>query len=529
MKPLSISPLTNRGAPRRRPFYRASVFAGAAALALAGCAVGPDFSPPKPQTPATWVDSGKAPDGNVTSLLNSAPVTAVAWWTLFNDAKLNDLVKQAALQNLTVLEADARIRASRASIGIANAGLFPSVNGTGSYSYSSSPTIINDEPHESPPRTFLSTGLNAVWNLDIFGGTRRSVEAAEASVQASIETRRDSLVTLIAEVGADYIQLRSDQQLLQIANTNLADQQHTADITNQRYKAGFAAELDYDNAKSAADSTRAQIPSLQTAIRTDIYALSLLLARPPGALVSDLDAPGPLPQTPPQVPVGLPADLIRRRPDIRLAEATLHSDTANIGVAISAWYPQVSVNGSFGFQGVSIGQLTQWASQTWSWGPTINWAILSGGRISAQTELQRATLQADAYAYQNTVLTALQEVETAQVAFNNEQIRRAALRDAVVDNQKAYDISFKLYQAGSTEFINVLTAELSLASSQNQLAASDAAVATDLVALFKALGGGWTEFPERDTTNLDPFAPAPPSDSSPPAMTPAASNPKPAQ
>jgi len=307
----------------------------------------------------------------------------------------------------------------------------------------------------------------------------------------------------VAEVGADYINLRSEQQLLEIAHQSLTDQQHTLKITQDRWQAGLASKLDFENAKSATDSTSAQIPSIEAAIRTDIYSLSLLLGRDPGALIDELSTTAPLPKSPNQVPIGLPADLLRRRPDIRAAEAQVHADTANIGVMKSQYYPQFTLNGSFGFQGVSVGQMAQWAAQSWSWGPSLNWPIFAGGRISAQVEQAKATLQTDLFAYRNTVLTALNQVETSLVDFYKEQERRAILRDVVDDNRQAYTLSQDLYTQGQAEFINVLNAELSLASSQNQLEQSDANVATDLVALFKALGGGWSEFPERDAITLE--------------------------
>jgi NodT family efflux transporter outer membrane factor (OMF) lipoprotein len=476
----------------------------AALLPLAGCmTVGPDYHPPEVKTPAAWLDIDKPTDASVTSHLVASPVATVDWWTVFQDPKLTELVHEAADENLPLLEAEARIRASRASVGITKSGLFPSVTGSGSYNYGSSPTIVGGEPRESPPRTSFRSGLDAAWELDIFGGTRRSIEASQASLQSTIETRRDTLITLVAEVGVDYITLRSDQALLKIAHQSLTDQQHTLQITKDRWDAGLASQLDYENAKSATDSTRTQIPNLETAIRTDVYALSLLLGKAPGALLDELDTPTNIPKTPAEIPVGIPADLLRRRPDIRAAEQQLHADTANIGVAMSQYYPQFSVTGSFGFGGVSIGQMTQWAAQSWSWGPSISWPIFEAGKITEQVELQKATLQADLFAYRNTVMTALNEVESAELAFTNEQRRRDALRDVEEDNQKAYTLSLQLYTQGQAEFINVLSAELSLASSQNQVSQSDAAVATDLIALFKALGGGWSEFPERDASMLE--------------------------
>ena len=469
--------------------------AGLGLLALAGCAVGPDFHPPEVKSPAAWVNSTQPVDTATTSHLVPNPIITVDWWTTFGDPELTKLVREAADQNLTVLQAEARIRAARAGVGLASAALVPSLGATGSFTQSSS--------HEGPTHSLFQTGLDSVWELDIFGGTRRGMEAAQAGVEVSIEDRRDSLVVLVGEVGADYINLRSEQQLFDIAQKTLTYEENTLKITNDRWKAGFVSELDYENAKSAADSTRAQIPSIETAIRTDIYTLSVLLGREPGSLLDELGTTTPLPKTPDEIPVGLPADLLRRRPDIRAAEAQVHEDTANVGVAVAQYFPQFTVNGSFGFSGASIGQMAKLASQSWAWGPSINWPILEGGKIMWAVEAQRATLQGDLFAYRSTVLTAMQEVETALLSYHNEQIRNAALHDARDDNQKAFDLSLQAYTQGQLEFINVLTAELSLSSSQNQVEQSDAALATDLVTLFEALGGGWSEFPERDAALLE--------------------------
>jgi len=480
-------------------------------LALAGCAVGPDFAPPKVQTPPAWVDANQPANAASESRLAPSPITAVEWWTTFGDENLSKLVRDAAAQNLTVLEAEARISVSRAAITAADAGFFPSVTGTGAFSDGTTNKIVNGEPQQSASHGSLRSGLSGVWNLDIFGGTRRAAEAANASLEETVENRRDTLITVLAEIGADYIALRSEQQLLNIAHQSLADEQHTLKITQDRWQAGLASKLDYENAKSAADSTSAQIPSLEASIRTQIYALGLLLGRDPDALLGELGTAAPLPKTPSEIPIGLPADLLRRRPDIRAAEAQLHADTANIGVAKSQYFPQFTLNGSFNFTGVSVGQMAQWAARSWSWGPSINWPIFAGGKIYAQVEQARATLQADLFAYHNTVLTALNQVETTLMDFNKEQERRAALRNVVDDNQQSYNLSLQLYTQGSVEFINVLSAELSLASSQNQLEQSDANIATDLVALFKALGGGWSAFPERDAVQLDNVDPSHPS------------------
>ncbi|MFP5214067.1 MAG: TolC family protein, partial [Acidobacteriota bacterium] len=327
--------------------------------------------------------------------------------------------------------------------------------------------------------------------IDIFGGTRRNVEASEADIQAAVEDRRDVLVSLAAEIGTDYITLRGVQQQIAIARNNLASQKHTAEITRKRYEAGYVGRLDVTNAESQVATTASQIPVLESSAQSTIYNLSVLLGLPPASLEQELTVEGLVPATPPEVPVGLPSDLLRRRPDIRRAEAQIHAATARIGVATADLFPKFSLTGSFGFSSSDLATFASWGSRAWSFGPTVTWPIFNAGKIRSNIEVQNALEEQSLIGYQKTVLVALKDVETALVSYAKEQQHRTALMEVVTHDRKAVELAMTLYTAGKTDFLNVLTAQRSLYLSENALAQSTSNVAIDLVALYKGLGGGW--------------------------------------
>jgi outer membrane protein, multidrug efflux system len=506
MKPRPSFPsgprLLHRGS---RPLARGLAFA--VLLSLGGCMVGPDYKPPVTKTPENWTGLAQAPDPTQTSLVAPSNITIVDWWTTFNDDKLNALIKEAAAANLTVLQTQAAIMAAGDTVSVVNGGLWPSVNVNAGDTYGAS--------HGGSGVNVYGVGGSALWNLDVFGGVRRQIESAEASLQVALENRNDALVTLEAQIGTTYLNLRTAQYLLQIAHTNLDIQNHTVQITQQRFNGGFVSKLDVENALAQADNTRAQIPAIESEARQDIYLLSVFLGKEPATLLTELDPTGPMLVSPAQVPIGLPSELLRRRTDIRSAEAQLHASTANIGVAMAALFPQFSITSALQFQAGSLGQLTKWANSSWTVGPTVNWQIFAAGSIIANVHLQEAGQLSAFYTYKSTVLNAFEQVESALIAFEKDQVRLAALRDSVADNQKATDLSTELYKEGSTEFLNVLTAESGLYSSQQQLALSQQAVASDLINLYQALGGGWSEFPYQPAAIAIPFprfpyAPPPP-------------------
>ncbi|MBF0549558.1 MAG: efflux transporter outer membrane subunit [Deltaproteobacteria bacterium] len=462
-------------------------------LLTTGCAVGPDFRKPQPAVPAAY--SGLGPvAASQTGKTTSQPAQLVEWWKIFNDPTLTSLVGRAIESNLDLRQATSRIRQARAMRGMAASGLWPAINVGASYTRSQGSESTGGGGLSSGSgsvQNLFQTGLDAAWELDIFGGTRRGVEAAQADVQTAVEDRRDILVSLIAEVGTDYVGLRGYQQQIIVNQKNLTAQKHTAEITRKRYEAGFVTGLDVANAAAQAATTESLIPVLESLAQGTIYNLSVLLGREPAALAEELSGEKPLPTTPPEVPVGLPSDLLRRRPDIRRAEAVIHATTARIGVATADLFPKFSLTGSFGLMSSTFSPLGNWSSRFWSYGPSVTWPIFDAGRIRWNIEVQNAVQEQALLAYEKAVLTALKDVETALVAYTKEQQHLRLLTEAVRNNSKAVELSRKLYVAGKTDFLNVLNAERSLNASEDAQVQSTRALSTNLIALYKALGGGW--------------------------------------
>jgi multidrug efflux system outer membrane protein len=471
---------------------------GLAALCLvfgAGCAVGPDYRPPNTKVPEAWhsLENGGPPHPSLTT---PKPVALLAWWQAFHDPILNTLVQWAQNSNLDLQQAEARIRQARAARGVAGAPLWPQVDASALYqkSQGSSEALGGGAIATAGGgvKELFQVGLDASWELDIFGGTRRNIEAATADLKAAVEDRRDVLITLAGDVGTNYINLRGFQQQVAIAKNNLEAQKRTARITHKRFEAGFVSRLDVANADAQVATTESQIPVLESSAQAAIFSLGVLLGREPAVLARELATATPLPPTPPEVPVGLPSDILRRRPDIRRAEAQLHAATARIGVATADLFPKFSLTGSFGFSSSELTKLGNLAnSKFWSFGPSVTWPIFAGGRIWWNIKVQDALQEQALLTYQKTVLTALKEVETALVAYAKEQEHRRSLAEAVASNRQAVDLSMKLYLAGKTDFLNVLTAQRSLYVTEDALTQSTRSLATNLIALYKALGGGW--------------------------------------
>jgi multidrug efflux system outer membrane protein len=459
-------------------------------MTVTGCLVGPDFKPPQTQVPASWIETATAQPPSAAQFQE-----LVHWWTTFSDPMLSSLVDRAIQSNLDLKLAQARIRQARAARNVTAAGLGPTVDAAGSYVRSAS-GVQTASGSKNLTSSLYRTGLDAAWELDIFGGVRRSVEAADANVQAAVEDRRDVLVTLAAEVALNYTDLRSFQQQIAIAQENLEAQRHTAEITRQRFQAGFVGALDVANANAQVASTASQIPLLEAFARQAIYSLSILLGREPSALLEELTPAAAIPAAPPATPVGVPADLLRRRPDIRRAEAQIHAATAQIGVATADLFPKFALSGSVGFQSDQFSSWMDWVNRFWLFGPSANWQIFASGGILANIELQKALQEQSLITYQQTVLTALQDVENALVASTKEAQRREALTEAVNSNRKAVQYSLQLYTQGQVDFLNVLDAQRSLYVSELTLVQSTHDISTDLVALYKALGGGWKEEPQ---------------------------------
>lgn len=456
-------------------------------LTVSGCMVGPNFIPPQSTVPTEWVGVTKAANSQP-SVATGQPADLTQWWRQFNDPTLTALVEEAMKTNLDLQVAEARLRQARAMRGVVVGGLWPSVTASGGYQRFLKTNVAQSDLDE---QNLYQAGLDALWELDIFGGQRRSVESADANIQAAIENIRDVQVTLIAEVALNYIQLRAYQQEIVVAQKNLKAQEDTADITHKQLNVGFASALDAANADANVATTESQIPVFETATQQSIYALGVLLARPPADLLEQLLPLGSLPDIPQKVSAGLPSDLLRRRPDIRESEAQLHAATAQIGVAVADFFPTFSLTGSVSWSSNMLHTWWNKSSLSIGSGPSVTWPIFQGGAIESNVRLQEALRDQAFIAYQQAVLAAFQDVENALIAFAKEQQHRKALNDAVVANRKAVDLSLQLYTEGQTDFLNVVTAQRSLYASEDALVQSERSIATDLIALYKALGGGW--------------------------------------
>jgi multidrug efflux system outer membrane protein len=507
--------LTSRAADARLNYQKRLLSVAAFCLIMAsGCAVGPNYHPPETKVPTYW-DGQNAATPAQPSKTTINPVELVEWWTAFKDPTLSSLVETAVRANLDVRLAEARIRQARAARYVAGAPLWPQVDATVLYDRSHSPaaavntagggvTVAGSSGPSggAPPfRELFQAGMDASWELDIFGGTRRNLEAATADLQAAVEDRRDVLVTLVGDVGSNYINLRGFQQQVDIARKNLEAQQRNADIIQKRHDAGFVGGLDVANAKAQVATTAATIPLFESSARAAIYSLGVLLGREPAALEKELAKAAPIPPTPPEIPVGLPSELLRRRPDIRRAEAQIHAATARIGVATADLFPRFFLTGSFGVTTSDVTKIGSLANNKfWSFGPSVTWPIFAGGRIYWNIKIQDALQEQALLTYEKTVLTALKDVETALVAYAKQQETRKSLSAAVIQNRRAVDLAMQLYLAGKSDFLNVTTAQRNLFTTEDALSQSVRTVDTNLVALYKALGGGWEKVgppPER--------------------------------
>jgi NodT family efflux transporter outer membrane factor (OMF) lipoprotein len=466
------------------------LFLASLALLLDGCTVGPDYHPPTSQNvPKKWSEPLAGGE-------TSQPDAASTWWKNFHDPELDSLINRAVASNLDLKIAEARVRQARAQYGVAVADFLPTLDANASYErqqQSQNQPVIGafSVPSSAFNNNVYQAGFDASWEIDVFGGTRRNVEAAQADVAAAEYSRRDVLVILLAEVSRDYVQCRLDQRRLAIAEANLKAQQDGLDLSRERYDKGLTSALDVEQAATLLAITQAEVPSLQSSIKVSIHRLGVLLAQPPGALYEELSATAPIPARPPQVPVGLPSDLLRRRPDVQQAERQLAAQTARIGVATADLFPKFYITGTAGLESISASNWFTGGSKYWSIGPTLQWRLFEGDKIRSNIKVQTAMQQAALAHYEKTVLTSLADVEDALTAYANEQVRRESLARAVASSQDSLNLANERYANGIASFLDVLEAERSLYQTQDQLAQSDGLVTVDLISLYKALGGGW--------------------------------------
>ena len=484
---------------------------------LAGCTVGPNYEQPSAWSPLSWFRTNpkdpKPPPISVPVAEKADP----EWWNILHDPVLTGLMRRVAASNLDVRTAAIRLAQSRAQAGVTAADAYPRLNGNASYTRerlspqgaasliggsggpgstggSSSATSAAAVPLSNrtvPPFDLFQTGFDASWELDLWGRVRREVENADATVQASEEARRQQLLTSLAELARAYVQLRGTQETERITRNNLASAQQSVRLTNERFKGGLATELDVANAQSQADATAATLPQLEQQEQQQINAISLLLGEPPGALAAELTPVKPVPPVPPVVPIGLPSELARRRPDIRQAEAQLHAAVANIGVAQADFYPRVTLSGNFSLQATQLKNMFGWDAATYSFGPNLSIPIFEGGRLRRTLELREQQQQEAALNYQKTVLQAFHDVDNALIAYRAEQLRHDRLAAQVGQGRRALGLATERFKEGVSDYLEVLTAQRTVLAAEQQLADSTTTISTNLVALYKALGGGW--------------------------------------
>ncbi|WP_250474700.1 efflux transporter outer membrane subunit [Caballeronia sp. GAFFF1] len=494
------------------------------ALAMSACTVGPDFKPPAADAPGNWNDmqraqnatpDARAPHADAPSVASTSADPDPRWWKQFDDPTLDSLIDRAVAGNLDLQSAVLRIAQAReqsvsaaaqglpqisanASVMREQLGLKGLLESQGLYSRIDSlgangAPIRQGLDSATGPVTLFQDGFDASWELDLFGRVRRSVESADAETQAEIESRNDALVSLEAEVARTYAQLRGAQSIRQITLDEIDAEQQILDLTREQARVGLTSQQDVQSASAQVGALQAQVPSLEAQIAQAMNGLAVLTGSTPGTLDAELSDARAVPPVPPTVPVGVPSTLARRRPDIRRAEAQLHAATAEVGVAVAQLYPDISLTGQVGTRATKAKYLARWSSLFWSVGPSISLPIFEGGALRSNVRVAKAQAAQAALQYRQTVLTALQDVDNALVAYRTEQDRRAALVRTVEANRVSLQLATDSYRKGLTAFVTVLDAERQLAQTREQLAQSTVNVTTDLIAVYKSLGGGWQD------------------------------------
>jgi NodT family efflux transporter outer membrane factor (OMF) lipoprotein len=465
---------------------------------LPGCVVGPDYRTPVVTSAPAWhaeLSGGLKNGANESAQL-------ARWWQTLGDPLLSSLVDEAAANNLDLKLAAARLRESRARRGVSAADRLPTVKAGAGIGHNRS----SEEMGTGASRTSdnYSAQFDASWELDLFGGNRRALEAASATVEASLENMRDVQVSLLAEVVLAYIEIRSYQAQIDSTGATIASLAETEQLAGWRFQAGLVSQLDVEQARLNLEQTRAQLPTLLSQMEQSKNNLALLLGRMPGGL-KELQVKMPLPLAPVEVAIGVPAETLRQRPDIRRAERQLAAATAQIGEAEAARYPDLTLSGTLGLQAVSLGNLLNPGALMYSLAANTAATIFDGGRLKQKVEIQNALQEQALISYQSAVQGALRDVENGLVAYAEEQNRCRMLKSAVQSAQHSEGLAQDQYAAGLIDFTTVLDTQRSLLSLQEQLILSEAAVTSNLARLYKALGGGWSNI---DAVTTPPFAAA---------------------
>ncbi|MBN1124316.1 MAG: efflux transporter outer membrane subunit [Sedimentisphaerales bacterium] len=460
---------------------------GFSILFCSGCRVGPDYTVPKSTIPDAW-------HMKLTQGLSEGQADLTTWWKMLQDPVLDDLIGRATEGNLDLKTAVSRIRQARAQRSVVSGQSWPQVDGTGYYSRdrASGNGLLSPLLGEPDQTNLHSIGLDASWEIDLFGRIARSVESADASLEATIEDYRDTLVTLYAEVAVSYVQIRALQGRIDYALQNIELQKQTLELTRNRFQAELAPELDVAQAELNLSNTESTLPALETALAFSLNRLAVLLGRHAGSLEEELVAKGSIPSVPRQVVMGLPAELLRQRPDIRRAERLLAAQTARIGVATAGLYPAFSLSGTFALEATELSDVGDRASRTYGFGPAFRWNLFDGNRIRSGVQVEETLTEQSLLQYEQTVLLAVEEVEDAIVAYVRECQRKDALQRSVDAAGKSVQLVNTLYRSGLTDFQNVLDMQRALSLQQDRFVESRGLVLQDLIMLYKALGGGWS-------------------------------------
>ena len=462
-------------------------------LLAAGCVmVGPDYEKPRPKTPEDW--EAQMEKGLEASQPKNDRLSR--WWTVFNDPVLTELEKRAVEGSLDVKTAFSRLRQARIRRGVSGADLYPGLSGSG--------RVQRQEASESMPSAYGGEEMDyylgqfdSSWELDLFGGIRRSVQAAQAELEASRADINDVYTSLMAEVALNYIEVRTYQHRLAITRENIGIQEKTYELNSSRYKAGLVDELAVQQSLRNLERTRSQVSSLENGLIAAKNRLAVLLGLPPGVLNGELTPPESIPKIPARVAVGIPAEAMRRRPDIRSAERRLAAQSARIGAATAELYPKFHLLGSIGLEALdNSSDFFDAKSRFWNIGPGVSWNIFQGRALRLNIDLQTEKQKEAMIAYKSAVLHAREEIEDALTAYAKEQMREESLEKAVTAAQRTEALARDRYKAGLIDFYNVLDAQRSLLELEDELTRSQGQVASSLARLYKALGGGWQYYGE---------------------------------
>jgi NodT family efflux transporter outer membrane factor (OMF) lipoprotein len=454
-------------------------------LSVSGCAVGPDFETPGAVVQNNWLEKHD-------SRVETKTDVKCLWWRVFRDPTLDELVERASQQNLPVQVAGLRILEARAQMGVAIGNMYPQTQeGTGDVDrvrISSRVLETASLPHKF---AYFDIGMDAAWELDFWGRFRRNVEAADAAMLATVADYNNALVSLTAEVARTYTSMRTFEVLIRISRENAKTQKDGLDIAQSRFSNGATSELDVAQARALYESTLADIPQLQASLQQAKNALSILLGLPPGAVEALLRGPHRIPSASRRVAIGLPAELLRRRPDIRSAELNAAAESARIGVAEADLYPRFILLGDIGVQASNAARLFAPGSLAYIGGPGFRWSILNYGRITNNVRAQDVRFQQALVNYENTVLKAAQEVEDALIGFLKTQESASDLQKSVDAARLAVELSLIQYREGAVDYQRVTDSQTRLLTEMNRLAETRSSIATNLIAVYKALGGGW--------------------------------------